>query len=81
MAMVVALSLLLLFVFSKLTGAAELPLVVRQPLVPSQRALVKPNIPVANDVHRVDVVLRDAHSRMKVARGIADIENLVYTRV
>ena len=79
--MVVALNLLLLFVFNELTGASE-PLVVRRPLVPSgsRGAFQTPSILVTDDVHRVEVLPRDVSSRTVVARGITDIENVVYTQ-
>jgi hypothetical protein len=76
--MVVALSLLLLFVFNELIGATE-PLAVRRPLVPSRRALRKPSIPVEGDVHKAEVFLRDGTPRKNVVRGMADIENVAYT--
>jgi hypothetical protein len=77
--MAVALGLLLLSLFNDLTGAAE-PLAVRRPLVPSRRVLRTPGIPVAEDVHSVDVLLQDLHTRTNEARGIADIENIAYTQ-
>lgn len=76
--MVVALRLLLLFAFYELTGAT-VPLVVRRPLVPSRRVPAKPSIPVEEDVHKVDVFLRDGSSRRNAVRGLADIENVAYT--
>ena len=77
----VALCLLLLFVFNELTGASE-SLAVRQSLVPSISRRTMPIIPVAEDVRKVEVLLRrDARSRANVARGLTDIENIDYTSV